>query len=45
MRFSALRPVFRQMDYYVRTPGCKAAKSKHIDFIDDVAYSREQVRR
>lgn len=33
-----------QMDYYVRTPSCKAAKSKHIDFIDDVAYSREQVR-
>ncbi|CAM9974473.1 unnamed protein product [Ectocarpus sp. 6 AP-2014] len=31
-----------QMDYWVRTPNCKAAKSKHIDFIDDVAYSREQ---
>ncbi|CAM9482744.1 unnamed protein product, partial [Ectocarpus sp. 12 AP-2014] len=30
------------MDYWVRTPNCKAAKSKHIDFIDDVAYSREQ---
>ncbi|CAB1117091.1 unnamed protein product [Ectocarpus sp. CCAP 1310/34] len=30
------------MEYWVRTPNCKAAKSKHIDFIDDVAYSREQ---
>ncbi|CAN0019422.1 unnamed protein product [Ectocarpus fasciculatus] len=31
-----------QMDYWVRTSNCKAAKTEHIDFIDDVAYSREQ---
>lgn len=35
---------FPQMEYWVRTPECKAAKSKHIEFIDRVAYSREQVR-
>lgn len=35
---------YHQMDYYVRTSRCKAAKCKHIDFIDEVAYSREQVR-
>lgn len=38
-----LAACMHQMDYWVRTSNCKAAKSKHIDFIDDVAYSREQV--
>eukprot|EP00903_Cladosiphon_okamuranus_P016379 g15104.t2 len=43
-RIQQRKPITRtlQMEYYVRTPACKAAKTKHIDFIDDVAYSREQ---
>lgn len=32
------------MDYWVRTAGCKQAKSKHIEYIDNATYSREQVR-
>lgn len=27
----------------MRTARCKAAKSKHIEYIDNMAYSREQV--
>lgn len=38
----ALSPV--QMEYWVRTPECKEAKANHMDYIDRVAYSREQVR-
>lgn len=30
------------MDYWVRTAGCKQAKSKHIEYIDNATYSREQ---
>lgn len=36
--------VLPQMDYWVRTAGCKQAKSKHIEYIDNATYSREQVR-
>lgn len=32
-----------QMEYWVRTPECKEAKARHMDYIDRVAYSREQV--
>eukprot|EP00904_Undaria_pinnatifida_P012429 jgi/Undpi1/8316/HiC_scaffold_25.g10785.m1 len=38
------KPISRTlpMDYWVRTKACKEAKSKHIEYIDNATYSREQ---